>query len=392
MTSVSDLIVTNNLTTNTLNVSGLSRFSNDIYADAEIIVNSNATVRGSINTSSSLNVSGTSILRGNILALSGLNINGISNFQNNVNITGNINVTGSTYLPSLHLGNISNVEDAINNMSLSSTTNLLTNYYNMTETSNLLTNYYNMTETTNLVTNYNNNTQISTILGSFYDMTTTSLLFVPRFNISGSTPIPINNSLDINGVLSVGGITNIEQVVNSKLNSIALNDYYNKNEINNMNYINMMTATSSFMPIGANTHYEPYEIEQMLFSIVDLNINNIFTPSMFVNTYNRIGNHNTSTIVLPSSYDIIYGYFRGAAPIGTTFPTYISHNLASLQSLFVQPNNTNPGFLTTLSFDFNSYTTDTTLLIGAPGYSRNLYSHHLVTRIDSMTSMTVFKL
>ena len=71
MTSVSDLIVTNNLTTNTLNVSGLSRFENDIYAQAEIIVNSNATIRGSINTASSLNVSGNSILRGNILALSG---------------------------------------------------------------------------------------------------------------------------------------------------------------------------------------------------------------------------------------------------------------------------------------------------------------------------------
>jgi cytoskeletal protein CcmA (bactofilin family) len=392
MTSVSDLIVTNNLTTNTLNVSGLSRFENDIYAQAEIIVNSNATIRGSINTASSLNVSGNSILRGNILALSGLNINGVSNFQNNVNITGNINVTGATYLPSLHLGNISDVEAAINNMSLSSTSNLLTSYYNMTETSNLLTSYYNITETTNLVTNYNNNTQISTILGSFYDMTTTSLLFVPRFNISGSTPIPINNSLDINGVLSVGGITNIEQAINTKLNSIALNDYYNKNEINNMNYINMMTATSSFMPIGATTHFEPYEAERMTFSVIDLNINNLFTPNMFVNTYIRISNHNTSTIVLPSAYEVIYGYFQGIAPIGTTFPTYISHNLGSLQSLYVQPNNTNLSFTTTISFDFNMYNTDTTLLIGAPGYSRNKYSHHLVTRIDSMTSITVFKL
>ena len=39
MTSVSDLTVTNNLTTNTLHLSGLSRFSNDIYADAEITRN-----------------------------------------------------------------------------------------------------------------------------------------------------------------------------------------------------------------------------------------------------------------------------------------------------------------------------------------------------------------
>lgn len=380
MTSVSDLIVTDNLTTNTLTVSGLSRFNDDIYAQAEIIVGTNATIRGSINTSSSLNVSGNSILRGNILALSGLNINGISNFQNNVNISGNVNVTGATYLPSLHLGNITDVEAAIHNISLSSTTNLLTNYYNMTETSNLLTNYYTKTAT-------------STILENFHDITTTTYLFVPRFNISGSTPIPINNSLNIYGELSVGGITDIEQAINNKLNSSAINNYYNKNEINNMNYINMMTASSQFMSINANvSHNEPYEAERMTFNVIDLNMNNIFTPNMFVNTYIRISNHNTSTLVLPSVYEIIYGYFQGTAPIGTTFPTYISHNLGSLQSLYIQPNNTNPFYLTTLSFDFDSYHTDTTLLIGAPGYSRNLYSHHLVTRIDSMTSMTVFKL
>lgn len=380
MTSVSDLIVTDNLTTNTLNVSGLSRFENDIYAQAEIIVGTNATIRGSINTSSSLNVSGNSILRGNILALSGLNVNGISNFQNNVYITGNVNVTGATYLPSLHLGNISNVEDAINNMSLSSTTNLLTSYYNMTETSNLLTSYYTKTETSNLLEN-------------FHDITTTSFLYVPRYNISGATPIPINNSLNINGILSVGGIMDVEQAINSKVNLTTISNYYNKNEINNMNYINMMTATSSFMPLsGAGNSYEPYNVERMTFNVIDLNMNNIFTPIMFVNTYIRISNHNTSTIVLPSAYEVIFGYFQGAAPIGTTFPTYISHNLGSLQSLYIQPDNNNPSFRTTLSFDFDSFHTNTTLLIGAPGYSRNYYSHHLVTRIDSMTSMTVFKL
>jgi cytoskeletal protein CcmA (bactofilin family) len=380
MTSVSDLIVTNNLTTNTLNVSGLSRFENDIYAQAEIIVNSNATIRGSINTASSLNVSGNSILRGNILALSGLNINGVSNFQNNVNITGNINVTGATYLPSLHLGNISDVEAAINNMSLSSTSNLLTSYYNMTETSNLLTSYYTKIET-------------STILDNFHDITTTSFLYVPRYNISGTTPIPVNNSLNINGVLSVGGIMDVEQAINSKLNLTTISNYYNKTEINNMNYINMMTATSSFMPLsGSGNSNEPYNVERMTFNMIDLNVTNTLTASMFVNNYIRITNHNTSTIILPSAHEIIYGLFNGNVAIGTTFPTYISHNLGSLQSLYIQPNNSNPSFITYIAFDFNESNTNTSLLIGAPGYSRNLYSHHLVTRIDSLTSMTVFKL
>ena len=383
MTSVSDLTVTENLTTNTLNVSGLSRFNNDIYAQAEIIVNSNATIRGTINTASSLNVSGNSILRGNILALSGLNVNGVSNFQNNVGIHGNLNVTGHTTLLSLQLGAIPNVEEAIKNMSLSSTSNLLTNYYNMTETSNLLTNYYNKTETSNIVE-------------TFYDMTTTSFLFVPRFNISGSTPISVNNSLNINGVLSVGGIMDVEQAINSKLNSSSLNNYYNKNEINNMNYINMMTATSQFLSITAAssliTNNEPYDIHRMTFNIIDLNVTNILTANMFVNNYIRITNHNTSTMILPSVYEVIYGLFNGNIAIGTTFPTYISHNLGSLQSLYIQPNNSNPSFVTTISVDSNSYNIDTTLLIGASGYSRNLYSHHLVTRIDSLTSMTVFKL
>jgi hypothetical protein len=383
MTSVSDLTVTDNLTTNTLNVSGLSRFNNDIYAQAEIIVNSNATIRGSINTASSLNVSGNSILRGNILALSGLNINGISNFQNNVNIMGRLNVSGHTTLQSLQLGNISNVEDAINNMSLSSTTNLLNNYYNKTETSGLLSNYYTKTATSN-------------ILGTFYDMTTTSLLFVPQYNISGNTPITVNNSLNINGTLAVGGITDIEQAINTKLNLTTISNYYNKTEINNMNYLNMMTASSQFISISAASNLinnlEPYEVDQLHFNVIDLNINNTLSASMFVNSYIRISNNNTSTIILPSVHEIIYGLFNGNVAIGTTFPTYISHNLGSLQSLYIQPNNNNPSFITFISFDFDEYTTDTTLLIGAPGYSKNLYSHHLVTRIDSMTSMTVFKI
>jgi len=375
MTSVSDLIVTDNLTTNTLTVSGLSRFNNDVYAQAEIIVGTNATVRGSINTSSSLNVSGNSILRGNILALSGLNINGISNFQNNVNITGNVNVTGATYLPSLHLGNITNVEAAINNMNISG----FSSYYTISETNNLLSSYYNKTAT-------------STILENYYNMTTTSYLYVPQYNISGTTPITVNNSLNINGILSVGGITDIAQTINNKLNSSIINNYYSKNEINNMNYINMMTATSRFMPIGSGGVDEPYDIDRMTFNELDLNQNNVLTASMFVNNYIRITNNNTSTLILPSAHEIIYGLFNGNVLIGTTFPIYISHNLGSLQSLYIQPNNTNPSFTTYLSFDFDMHNMDTTLLIGAPGYSRNLYSHHLVTRIDSMTSMTVFKL
>jgi len=359
MTSVSDLIVTDNLTTNTLHVSGLSRFSNDIYTEGEIIVNSNATIRGSINTSSSLNVSGTSILRGNILALSGLNINGVSNFQNNVNVLGNLNVTGHATLHSLQLGSIPNVEAAINNMSMTS------DYYNKTEVSNLLSGYYNMTGTNHL--------------------------FVPIFNLSGATPIGINNSLNVNGILSVGGIMNIEQAINNKLNISEINNYYNKTEINNMNYINMITASSTFAPISSTSN-DPYNDERMSFNMIDLNQSNILTASMFVNNYIRITNNNTSTLVLPSVPEIIYGLFNGNVLVGTTFPTYISHNLGSLQSLYVQPNNINPSFKTYISFEFDEYNTDTTLLIGAPGYSRNKYSHHLVTRIDSMTSMTVFKL
>jgi hypothetical protein len=379
MTSVSDLIITDNLTTNTLNVSGLSRFNNDIYAQAEIIVGTNATIRGTINTSSNLNVSGNSILRGNILALSGLNINGISNFQNNVNITGNVNVTGSTYLPSLHLGNIMDVEAAINNITSSS--------YTISETNNLLSSYYNKTAT-------------STILQNYYDMTTMSNLFVPQFNISSNTPIIVNNNLNINGVLSISGITDLAQTVNNKLNSSVINNYYNitqiDNRFNNSQFITATTATSQFLTITAATtlinHTKLYDVDAKSFNIMDLNQNNVLTASMFVNSYICISNNNTSTIVLPSVYEIIYGLFNGNVAIGTTFPTYISHNLGSLQSLYIQPNNSNPLYLTILSFDFDMHNMDTTLLIGAPGYSRNKYSHHLVTRIDSMTSMTVFKL
>jgi hypothetical protein len=83
------------------------------------------------------------------------------------------------------------------------------------------------------------------------------------------------------------------------------------------------------------------------------------------------------------------------APIGSCFHTYINYQLGtSRNDLYINTNNTSSVTMLYDSYGFSNPTTDT-IQIHCQGTYLPQYkgqTSHFITRIDSITSMSVFKL
>lgn len=153
----------------------------------------------------------------------------------------------------------------------------------------------------------------------------------------------IQGNLNVKGITTIGNISNIENTINNIKNSIS----------NNINDI-------------------------------DLNDINIISCDSFYNSYIRIKNKNSSTLITPSAIDLINKY--NLKP-NMTFFTNITHNLGPSQTLFIEP-----GFNTYISLNPDHLSNEKTLLASALGFQNNNFTHHLITKIKDNNMITIYKI
>ena len=434
-----DLAVTGNTRfASNLNVSGITNLKSDVIISGlttlqmanAITVNSSiinidelATITGVLNVVgnsnfntinvNSLKVTGTSNI--NTLNVTGLNVNGISNLQtlnvNGINVNDiivnnssnlqTLNVDGSSNLQTLNVYESSNLfsnlsvsgHTTLRSLNVTGTTNLLSNlivYDNIyvSGTSNL--GYINVANTINVSgnTNLNNVTVNNAILQNTntysLNVTGTTKLF-GNLSVTGTS---VMNNLTVTGTtnlqyLNLGYINNVEATVNNKVDNVTLTSYLTK-----------MDAASTYVQITSIT---PLNVNGYDFTIYNFNTFATTTTilgSEWLNGYIGLGQTNDLTITLPSAYEVVNTTLSQIAPIGACFHTYMNYQLGTGR-YNIQLNANNISSTTYLydGYGFSNPTTDSLLIRvttdNAPYFSK--YSTHFITRIDNLTTMSIFK-
>jgi hypothetical protein len=345
---LNSLNVTGTTTLNLLDVSGNSTF-NDV------------TINGHLNANTVdllyLDVSGNSTFNGHINAntvnLLSLDVSGNSTF-NDVTINGNLNANSISI-------------DNLNLLSLDVSGN----------------------STFNDVT-INGDLQVSSL--KFNDLTLDNL------NVTGQTTLNlldvtgISNFTNINvtglttlGLTSIGNIPDVETAINMKADISTLSSYLTKVEA-----ANTYATITSVTPINING------FDLVNYKFLQLNTSTTILGSQWVNNVIGIPSTPTFTITLPSAFEIINTTLSGLAPIGSCFHTYLNYELGTGRNdIIIKTNNANTS-LTTIyeGFGYISPVTDQIKLVLNKSYAPIFepYTTHFISRIDSMTSMTIFKI
>lgn len=198
-----------------------------------------------------------------------------------------------------------------------------------------------------------------------------------------------NGSMSVTGPttlqsLSVGSIQNVESTINSKVDSSSLTSYLTKTDAAN---------TYATISSVSNFNVNGYDLTRYNFNIVESSCN-ILGPQ-WVNGMIGVKETLSLSITLPSAFEIINTTFSRLAPVGSCFNTYINYQLGtSRNDIYINTNNTSS--LTTLynGYGFSDPITKTLQIHCQGTYLppfKGQYSH-FITRIDSMTSMSVFRL
>jgi hypothetical protein len=212
------------------------------------------------------------------------------------------------------------------------------------------------------------------------------------YALGGITSIGINKfngNLNVSGTttlqsLSLGSISNVESTINSKADTSSLSSYLTKTD-----------AASTYATISSVSHFNVngYDLTRLNFNIIGTSCS--ILGSQWVNGMIGVNETPELTITLPSAFEIINTTFSGLAPIGSCFNTYINYQLGtSRNNIYINTNNTSS--ITTIydGYGFSNPIRDSLQIHCQGTYLpsfKGQYSH-FITRIDSMTSMSVFKL
>ena len=384
---LNSLNVTGTTTLNLLDVSGNSTFNGTIDVSGNSTFN-DVTINGNLNANTinllSLDVTGNSIfndvtINGTIDLLS-LDVSGNSTF-NDVTINGNLNANtisiDNLNLLSLDVSGNSTFNDVTINGNLNA------------NTINLLSLDVSGNSTFNDVT-INGDLQVSSL--KFSDLTLDNL------NVTGQTTLNlldvtgISNFTNINvtglttlGLTSIGNIPDVETAINMKADISALSSYLTKVEA-----ANTYATITSVTPINING------FDLVNYKFLQLNTSTTILGSQWINNVIGIPSTSTFTITLPSAFEIINTTLSGLAPIGSCFHTYLNYELGTGRNDIIIKTNNRYNSLTTIyeGFGYTTPVTDQLKLAVHRSYAPIFepYTTHFISRIDSMTSMTIFKI
>lgn len=206
---------------------------------------------------------------------------------------------------------------------------------------------------------------------------------IGKNNFNGNIAVSGTTSLQ---TTSIGSIQNVESTINSKADISSLASYLTKTD-----------AASTYATITSvsNFNINGYDLTRFNFNVIETSCSVL--GSQWVN--GMIGVKETPglslTITLPSAFEIFNTTFSSLAPIGSCFNTYINYQLGtSRNDIYINTNNTMS--LTTLynGYGFSDPVTNSLQIHCQGTYLppfKGQYSH-FITRIDSMTSMSVFRL
>lgn len=337
-------ITTNNITTsNNIIIGGLLNVSGKINTP-DLITSGNITT-GAITASSNINVGNNMNIGGSINVNNNMNIGGIINANNNMNVDGIMTVNNNMNVG----GNI----NANNNMTIGGNLNISGNI------------------TTNSSINISDNIKIGGNISVSNNM-----------YVAGN--VTMNSNMYVK-TLGVGGINNIEDVINTKIDSTALNPYLTKS-----------AATATYMPISSASalNINGYDLTKINFNI--LSQDTTLRYDQWINGVIGLAQTDEFTITLPSAFDVINNGFNNMAPFGFCFHTYLNYQLGTGRYDININTNNNITSVTTIydGYGFTNPITDRCIIpidiAYAPLYKT--YNTHFITRIDNSTSMTIFKL
>ena len=380
-----DVTINGNLNANTISIDNLNLLSLDVTGNSTF---NDVTINGNLNANTinllSLDVSGNSTfndvtINGTIDLLS-LDVSGNSTF-NDVTINGNLNANTISI-------------DNLNLLSLDVTGN--STFNDVTINGNLNANTINLlsldvsgNSTFNDVT-INGDLQVSSL--KFSDLTLDNL------NVTGQTTLNlldvtgISNFTNINvtglttlGLTSIGNIPDVETAINMKADISALSSYLTKVEA-----ANTYATITSVTPINING------FDLVNYKFLQLNTSTTILGSQWINNVIGIPSTSTFTITLPSAFEIINTTLSGLAPIGSCFHTYLNYELGTGRNDIIIKTNNRYNSLTTIyeGFGYTTPVTDQLKLAVHRSYAPIFepYTTHFISRIDSMTSMTIFKI
>ena len=412
-----DVTINGNLNANTISIDNLNLLSLDVSGNSTF---NDVTINGNLNANTisidnlnllSLDVSGNSTfndvtINGTIDLLS-LDVSGNSTF-NDVTINGNLNANtisiDNLNLLSLDVTGNSTFNDVTINGNLNANTiNLLSldvsgnsTFNDVTINGNLNANTINLlsldvsgNSTFNDVT-INGDLQVSSL--KFSDLTLDNL------NVTGQTTLNlldvtgISNFTNINvtglttlGLTSIGNIPDVETAINMKADISALSSYLTKVEA-----ANTYATITSVTPINING------FDLVNYKFLQLNTSTTILGSQWINNVIGIPSTSTFTITLPSAFEIINTTLSGLAPIGSCFHTYLNYELGTGRNDIIIKTNNRYNSLTTIyeGFGYTTPVTDQLKLAVHRSYAPIFepYTTHFISRIDSMTSMTIFKI
>ena len=307
-------------------------------------------------------------------------------------LNNNMTITGK-----LTLGNTINVEQVLNTKVDNSTSNLI-NYYTKQNIDSMqllslqtalsifvtITDKSNVTSLTvlgdtNLLGPVTTYSQLN-ILGKA-NMKDVLVVSGTIYGLGGASIIGNLNATKI----SVGSISNVETAINSKADITTLSSYLTKTEASQT-----YATITQVSPLNINGY------DLVRFNFTKLISSSTLLGSQWANGFIGLADTNTFTIILPSAYEIINTTLIGIAPAGSCFHTYMSYQLGiGRYDIILKTNNTNNS-LTTIydGYGFSEPQTDQLMIKVQRSYAPVFepYYTHFITRIDSGTSMSIFKL
>ena len=397
-----------------ININGILNF--DRSSVSTLTVLGNSYLVGDVTAYSKLNVIGKTTLKdalvvsgpicglGGIAAISSFSVIGKSTFNGDVTITGKLDASGISYsnidLNSLNVTGTTtlNLLDVSGNSTFNGTIDVSGNstFNDVTINGNLNANTINLlsldvsgNSTFNDVT-INGDLQVSSL--KFSDLTLDNL------NVTGQTTLNlldvtgISNFTNINvtglttlGLTSIGNIPDVETAINMKADISALSSYLTKVEA-----ANTYATITSVTPINING------FDLVNYKFLQLNTSTTILGSQWINNVIGIPSTSTFTITLPSAFEIINTTLSGLAPIGSCFHTYLNYELGTGRNDIIIKTNNRYNSLTTIyeGFGYTTPVTDQLKLAVHRSYAPIFepYTTHFISRIDSMTSMTIFKI
>jgi hypothetical protein len=342
-----NMMVSGNSNFNNINVSGQSNL-NTIQVTNNATFNSNMIINNSLSIGSNLAVSGSTQIGANLAVGGNLSVTGSTVMNGNLSVSGNTNISGT--------------------LRFSGNTTL---YGDLTVTGK--TTLIGMIEFSGPTTIHGD----VTVFGRLNVVDPVS--FRSGLNVTGTTNMEY---------LNLGNIVDVEAEINSKVDNITLSTYLTKPEAE-MTYAKI-SAVSHFMVNGV-------DISRYRFNIIpgDCGITGDMWANGYIGVMNPTGRVLSTAITLPSAFEVIHTTLSDLAPPSGCFNTYMTYQLGTDRyDIKLYANNTS-----SITYIYDGYgfsepsTTGITIETDRESVRalRKYYSH-FITRIDNMSTMSVFRL